>query len=48
MGASNRSLRNVIRKSSEDYRALRASGVGVLGALALKNVSNVGQFLGRW
>ena len=47
-GASNRSLRNVIRKSSEDYRALRASGVGGLGALALKNVSNVGQFLGRW
>jgi hypothetical protein len=46
-GASNRSLRNVIRKSREDCRALRASGVGGLGALALKNVSKVGRFLPR-
>ncbi|MDO8862703.1 hypothetical protein Q6D67_13410 [Haliea sp. E1-2-M8] len=46
-GASNRSLRNVIRKSSEDYRALRASGVGGLGTLALKNLSKLGQFLPR-
>jgi hypothetical protein len=46
-GASNRSLRNVIRKSREDYQALRANGVGGLGTLAWKNVSKVGQFLGR-
>lgn len=46
-GASNRSLRNVIRKSREDYQALRASGVGGLGTLAWKNVRKVGQFLGR-
>jgi len=44
-GASNRSLRNVARKSREDYRALRANGVGGLGTLTWKNVSKLGQFL---
>lgn len=46
-GVSNRSLRNILRKSSEDYRALRANGVGGLGALAWKNVSKVPQFFVR-
>lgn len=45
-GASNRSLRNLIRKSREDYDALRRSGVGGIGALAWKNVSKLGQFFG--
>ena len=43
-GASNRSLKNIIRKSREDLDALRRSGVGGLGALAWKNFSKVGQF----
>ena len=43
-GASNRSFANVVRKSWEDYRALRANGVGGLGALAWKNVGKVSQF----
>lgn len=43
-GASNRSLANVLRKSSEDYRALRANGVGGVGALAWKNLSKLRQF----
>lgn len=43
-GASNRSLANILRKSVEDYRALRANGVGGLGALAWKNLSKLGQF----
>lgn len=46
-GASNRSLRNVIRKSREDLDALRRSKVGALGglgALAWKNLSKLGQF----
>lgn len=43
-GLSNRSLRNILRKSSEDYRALRANGVGGLGALCWKNLSKLGQF----
>jgi len=46
-GASNRSLRNIVRKSREDLRALRETGVGALGgygALAWKNVSKLNQF----
>lgn len=46
-GASNRSLRNIVRKSREDLRALRRNGVGGLGALAWKNLSKLPQFFGR-
>lgn len=46
-GASNRSLGNILRKSAEDYRALRSNGVGGLGALAWKNLSKLGQFVAR-
>ncbi len=44
-GASNRSLRNIVRKSSEDLRALRRNGVGGVGALMWKNLSKLPQFL---
>lgn len=43
-GTSNRSLANIGRKSREDYRALRSTGVGGLGALAWKNLSKLAQF----
>jgi glycosyltransferase involved in cell wall biosynthesis len=46
-GASNRSLSNVVRKSAEDYRALRANGVGSAGALVWKNLSKISQFWNR-
>lgn len=46
-GASNRSLLNILRKSSEDLRALRRNGVGGVGALMWKNLSKLPQFLGR-
>jgi glycosyltransferase involved in cell wall biosynthesis len=46
-GASNRSLRNLLRKSREDYRALRTNGVGGLGALVWKNLSKLPQFFVR-
>ncbi len=46
-GASNRSLGNILRKSAEDYRALKANGVGGLSALAWKNLSKLGQFFER-
>lgn len=46
-GASNRSLRQVLRKSREDYRALRSNEIGGLSALATKNASKLGQFIGR-
>lgn len=45
-GASNRSLKNILQKSCEDYRALRANGVGGLEALAWKNLSKLPQFFG--
>ena len=44
-GASNRSLRNIVRKSSEDLRALRRNRVGGFGALVWKNLSKLPQFL---
>jgi len=44
-GESNRSVGNILRKSLEDYRALRVNGVGGMGALAWKNLSKLGQFL---
>ena len=46
-GASNRSLKNILQKSREDYRALRVNGVGGLWALAWKNLSKLPQFLKR-
>ena len=46
-GESNRSLSNVRRKSVEDYRALRANGIGGVGALVWKNLSKISQFWNR-
>ena len=44
-GASNRSLGNIVRKSTEDYRALKNNGVGGLWTLAWKNLSKLPQFV---
>ncbi|MBS0126237.1 glycosyltransferase family 2 protein [Thetidibacter halocola] len=44
-GESNRSLAKIVQKSREDYRAIRANGVGGLGTFALKNLSKIQQFL---
>lgn len=46
-GESNRSLGRILRKSREDYLALRRNGVGGIGALALKNLSKIDQFRPR-
>jgi glycosyltransferase len=46
-GASNRSLRNIARKSMEDLRIMRTHGVGGVGALLLKNASKLSQFWQR-
>jgi len=43
-GRSNYSLKNIIRKSYDDYLALRETGVGGIGALLWKNISKIGQF----
>lgn len=44
-GESNRSLGRILRKSREDYRAIRRHGVGGLGTLLSKNFSKIGQFI---
>ena len=46
-GESNRSIERIVRKSREDLRALRANGVGGVGALIRKNTSKLGQFMAR-
>lgn len=44
-GESNRSIGRIVNKSKEDYRALRANGVGGIGTLVWKNLSKLPQFL---
>ena len=44
-GVSNRSLRHIIQKSREDYRAIRTNEIGGIGTLAMKNFSKFGQFM---
>lgn len=46
-GGRSNSLKNIIRKSYEDFRALRETGVGGLGTLAWKNISKLEQFFIR-
>lgn len=43
-GVSNRSLKNIIQKSLEDYKALRSNKVGGVGTLLLKNILKIRQF----
>lgn len=44
-GESNQSFSKILRKSREDYIALRRNGIGGIGALAWKNLSKLVQFL---
>jgi hypothetical protein len=46
-GASNGSVRNILRKSAEDYRAMRMHGAGGFTTLLRKNISKLPQFLTR-
>lgn len=43
-GVSNRSLGQMLRKSCEDYRAIRRHNVGGVGTLLAKNLSKLPQF----
>jgi len=43
-GASNRSLKNIIKKSKEDYHAIRSNNIGGIITLLLKNTSKIKQF----
>lgn len=44
-GESNRSLGRILRKSHEDWRAIRKNGVGGPHTLACKNFRKIGQFI---
>lgn len=44
-GESNKSLKNIIRKSNEDLRALRKNNIGGIVTLFIKNFSKITQFL---
>ena len=46
-GVSNKSFAQLLRKSREDYRAIRQHGVGGVGTLMAKNLSKISQFAGR-
>lgn len=46
-GVSNRSLKHILRKSLEDWQAIRRNRVGHLHTLAWKNLSKLVQFLPR-
>jgi glycosyltransferase len=43
-GVSNRSVRHIVRKSMEDWRAIRRNRIGHLHTLMWKNVGKIGQF----
>ena len=42
--ASNRSLKNIIKKTKEDYRAICSNKIGGFTTLILKNISKIKQF----
>ena len=43
-GASNRSLKNIIQKTKEDYRAATTNNIGGLFTILQKNTSKLKQF----
>lgn len=43
-GASNKSLKNILQKSKEDYRAIKTNQTGNWLTILLKNVSKIKQF----
>ncbi|MCP5534615.1 MAG: glycosyltransferase [Akkermansiaceae bacterium] len=47
-GVSNRSLKHILRKSAEDWRAIRRNKIGHLHTLVWKNLCKVPQFFRRW
>ena len=43
-GVSNRSLKNIIQKTREDYRAISSNNIGGWFSIFLKNLSKIKQF----
>ncbi len=46
-GASNRSLKNIIQKTKEDYQAIKTNKTGNLLTILLKNVTKIKQIMTR-
>ncbi len=46
-GASNRSIKNILEKSNEDYKAIKSNSVGGLHSLIFKNIVKLPQFIMR-
>lgn len=46
-GASNRSLKNIIQKTREDYKAVCSNNIGGWFSIILKNFSKIKQFLSK-
>ena len=46
-GASNRSLKNIIQKTKEDYRAIRSNNIGDWFSILIKNISKIKQFISK-
>ncbi len=46
-GVSNQSLGSMVRKSREDYAAMRMHGIGGMQALLRKNLTKLPQFVAR-
>ncbi|MCW6537284.1 glycosyltransferase family 2 protein [Sphingomonas lycopersici] len=44
-GVSNKSLKNIVKKTSEDLRSLKRHNIGGIYALFIKNLSKTGQFI---
>ena len=46
-GASNRSLKNILQKTREDYRAVKSNKVGGVKTIFIKNTSKLKQFINK-
>jgi glycosyltransferase len=44
-GESNKSLKNIIRKSQEDFHAIKKNRIGGIEILLLKNLTKIKQFI---
>ena len=44
-GASNKSLKNILQKTKEDFKVIKENDVGGFGTILLKNITKIKQFI---
>jgi glycosyltransferase len=44
-GVSNKSLKNIVQKTKEDFKAIKANNIGGFGTVLLKNITKIKQFI---